>query len=95
MIAALILGGFMNYGIEMPPPEYDHTPVIPFIETALPVADVNVICRALGSRLLSVWGCATVRNGVCYYYVPGDLGDDFQAVIRRHERGHCNGWQHN
>jgi hypothetical protein len=74
-------------GTVLPPPEFDHTPTIPFEEFVPDVPQVTAACWAQGLDQQHLWaGCATRAKGTCTIFRIDN------ARVRRHEYGHCNGW---
>lgn len=79
----------------LPPPQYDHPPVIPVIEKVISYKAMQTCAGSAAPRLEPGWwwnGCSQVVeiNGrpTCLIWL---LRADDEAV-RRHERAHCNGW---
>jgi hypothetical protein len=89
----------------LPPPQYDHKPEIPVIEHVLSAAEVNKLCISMGvlgpdaARSSGFLGCAhktlrpmpfignlTTQEVVCEIWIVDN------AIVRRHELAHCNGW---
>lgn len=84
-----------DWGIELPPPGFEGEAFIPVIEVGIDLFEVNRVCHELGVPTeLRVWGCAITEPRWCLIFVPRGAPQSFIAVIRRHERGHCNGWRH-
>jgi hypothetical protein len=83
----------------LPPPQYDVPTTKPVIEYVLPWSEVQRWCTALAFRrqgdAVAQWvrrngvdGCSAVSSidGHCLLYRIDD------ALVRRHELAHCNGW---
>jgi hypothetical protein len=83
--------GLINDG--MPPPYYDHRPNVPVIELRLPE---GALMRACGAGWVpagaTLEGCSDRRRYSCKIYLNAALDGMTAARIRRHEIGHCNGW---
>lgn len=91
----------------LPPPEFDHKPVIPPDYQYIRVEAMQLICfREPGAPL--VYSCSrTDRLATCHVYLPdliapgwaGPQGrpvdEDDVAMLERHEDGHCNRWPAN
>lgn len=84
-----------DWGIKLPPVEFEYKPIRPVVEVGLDLFEVNRVCHELGSPPeLRVWGCALTELHWCLIFVPRGVPQSFTHIIRRHERGHCNGWRH-
>jgi hypothetical protein len=74
-----------------PPAHYNHAYSGPVIERVLQLGEAR---RACAERGLSSDACSWVIKGKCFLVVPrGGPVKDLNAY-RRHERAHCNGWDH-
>lgn len=80
--------------IAEPPAIYD----VPFpgqvVELRLSYAEADAACRMSGQRTpLRIMGCVfLVRADLCVVVIPLELVEPRLGALRRHERGHCNGW---
>lgn len=82
-----------DYGIQLPPPEYDHEPTVPYTDIKMPLQRLNAVCKGLGVQYALVYGCALPQERQCIIITP-DVPEKFRALIVRHEKAHCNGWVH-
>lgn len=76
----------------LPPPHlYDHAYHGRVIERVLPLAEARRVCAAMGAPADA---CAWVSKGACHIVVPRNGPVHGLAPYVRHERAHCNGWDH-
>ena len=67
------------------PKQYLHRPLVPVIEKVLTADEILSLCPG-------AYACTfRLPNGGCLVYLPKAN----QAVLRRHELAHCNGWGFN
>lgn len=78
--------------IALPPQHFDHPYSGPVIEYVIP--DVDAKCRqahtigAEGSQI--ILGCSFKLGQSCFIFLKE--GHPLLEQLRRHEIGHCNGW---
>jgi hypothetical protein len=83
-----------------PPPSYDHAYHGQLTERHASLAQVEHFCHTM-QGIVSAYralGCSKVYPDHCFIMIPkigGQITARFQAEIRRHELGHCNGWAAN
>ncbi len=74
-----------------PPLRYNHAYAGPVIERVLPLDAARQACAQRG---VHADACSWLANGKCYLVIPrGGPVKDLKAYVR-HERAHCNGWDH-
>jgi hypothetical protein len=74
-----------------PPLRYSHAYAGPVIERVLPLKEARAACAHMGAHSDA---CSWVAQHTCYIVIPrGGPVEDLSAY-RRHERAHCNGWDH-
>src|SRR5271156_5648127 len=74
-----------------PPARYNHAYPGPVIERVLPLAEARAACARMG---VHADACSWLTKGRCFLVIPrGGPVKDLGAYIR-HERAHCNGWDH-
>lgn len=79
----------------LPPPRYDHAPEMAIYDRVLSRERVNALCHDLGGLdwngkkaddKVIFLGCSHRSPEGCEIWRIND------AIVRRHEIGHCNGW---
>jgi hypothetical protein len=83
--------------VQMPPPQYDHAPFLPYITLLVPLPNVDAVCRANGDLGASgqAIACTLLRARpiiILPMVEPGFCSKDDQARLLRHEIAHINGW---
>ncbi len=74
-----------------PPLRYNPAYAGPVIEHVLPLAAARQACAQRG---VHADACSWLSGGKCYLVIPrGGPVKDLRAYVR-HERAHCNGWDH-
>ncbi|HEX4407854.1 MAG TPA: hypothetical protein VH206_03680 [Xanthobacteraceae bacterium] len=74
-----------------PPLRYTHAYAGPVIERVLPLNEARAACALKG---VHADACSWVAQHTCHIVIPrGGPVKDLSAY-RRHERAHCNGWDH-
>ena len=74
-----------------PPAQYHHSYAGQVIERVLPLDQARQACARVG---LSSDACSWTARHKCFVIIPrsGPVRD--LNAYRRHERAHCNGWDH-
>jgi len=85
-----------------PPSQYDRPYHGQLIERSLSPHLVDGACQSLfakhGFKSIGgkMRGCAYHKDNTCWIiYINKQHGKSSPAAVRRHEIGHCNGWQAN
>lgn len=75
-----------------PPAAFDHPYTGPVVEWVVPAPEADRICRVGGLKAYGeqIIGCSFKIGETCYIV----LARHAQAVLRKHETAHCNGWRH-
>lgn len=78
----------------LPPAQYDHEPKVPVIIREYAPDVVNEKCRFFSGYRgrKNVSACAIPLEGKCFIIWPDT--QPRKGPIWRHERAHCNGWNH-
>lgn len=92
--AAMALGHVHTFN---PPPRFDHAYHGRLTVEEVKPADVPARCAALlasiGIRERPDHGCAVWHGRSCHIVIPtSSVQGASPAAIKRHEIGHCNGW---
>jgi len=77
--------------VEEPPSIYVHHYRGPVIERVLPLHEARDICWRMGAPADA---CAWLSHGTCHIIIPRNGPVRDLKAYRRHEMGHCNGWEH-
>lgn len=70
-----------------PPAIHDHPYAGQVIEHRLSVRGIEIVCGR--GKLACSWPSLS-GSGPCYVWLPVKAS----AALWRHERAHCNGWEH-
>jgi hypothetical protein len=74
-----------------PPAHYNHAFSGPVIERVLPLAEARRACAHMGAHADA---CSWVAKGKCFLVIPRNGPVKDLSAYVRHERAHCNGWDH-
>jgi hypothetical protein len=74
-----------------PPAHFNHGYAGPVVEHVLPLDKARQACARMG---LTTDACSWTANHKCYLVIPRDGPVRDLRAYRRHERAHCNGWDH-
>lgn len=81
-------------GVEPPPARYDHAPTVRLHVIEGTDEQIQRVCRR-ASRYdgdLKILACAMASDDACIIIWP--KGQPRAGRLWRHERAHCNGWEH-
>ena len=88
--------------ILLPPEAYDFPFPGPSVEWVLPSEAVDRRCRESGTKApigSLIYACSFRIGDSCFLFLPqvgpGGVSKRTQDLLRRHEHGHCNGWDRN
>jgi hypothetical protein len=74
-----------------PPAHYNHHYSGAVVERVLPLAEAQAACAHMG---LTADACSWVAGHKCFMVIPRGGPVKQLAPYVRHERAHCNGWDH-
>jgi hypothetical protein len=83
--------------VDVPPAEFAH-PAPNVVLEILPAAKIAEQCGNGGKAEACVLMKPNFKGDKCFMLLPsvgpGGVSQKTQDLLRRHENGHCNGWEH-